>query len=96
MGRINVCILYVFELQSYVAGHHMYKDIWTPTLGEKLSTTTEPENHDGKYAVKILKENEVLDIFLLTLQSIVPPQFCVGDYNMWDYREKTKETREWA
>ena len=82
MGRINVCILYVFELQSYVAGHHMYKDIWTPTLCEKLSTTMEPENHHGKYAVKMLKENEVLDIFLLILQSIVPPQFCVGDYNM--------------
>ena len=77
MARINVCILYVFELQSYVTGHHMYKDIWMPTLDEKLSTTTELENHHGKYAVKILKENEVLDIFLLILQSIVPPQFCV-------------------
>ena len=82
MGRINVCILYFFELQSYITGHHMYKDIWTPTLGEKLSTTKAPENHHGKYAVKILKENEVLNIFLLILQDIVPPQFCVGDYNM--------------
>ena len=77
MARINVSIPYAFEFQSYVTGHHMYNDIWTPTLGEKLSTTTEPENHHGKYVVKVLKENEVLEIFLLILQSIVPPQFCV-------------------
>ena len=37
----------------------MYKDIWTPTFGEKLSTATEPENHYDQYAVKVLKENEV-------------------------------------
>ena len=78
----NKCIPYVFEFQSYVTGHHMYNDIWMPTLGEKLSTTTEPENHHGKYVVKVLKENEVLEIFLLILQSIVSPQFCMGVYNM--------------
>ena len=38
----------------------MYKDIWTPTLGEKLSTTAEPENHYDKYVVKGLKDNEVV------------------------------------
>ena len=60
MARTNVYILYVFEFQSYVTGHHVYKDIWTPTLGEKLSTAAEPENHHEKYAVKVLKENEVV------------------------------------
>ena len=60
MARTNVYILYVFEFQSYVIGHHVYKDIWTPTLGEKLSTAAEPENHHEKYPVKVLKENEVV------------------------------------
>ena len=60
MARTNVCIPCVFEFQSYVTGHHVYKDLWTPTLGEKLSTTAEPENHHDKYAVKVLKENEVV------------------------------------
>ena len=59
MARKNVCIPYVFEFQSYVTGHHVCKDIWTPTLGEKLSTATEPEHHHDTYAVKVLKENEV-------------------------------------
>ena len=60
MARTNVCIPYVFESQSYVTGHHVYNDIWTPTLGEKLSTATEPEKHHDKYAVKVLKEKEVV------------------------------------
>ena len=60
MARTNVRIPYVFEFQSYVTGHHVYKDIWTPTLGEKLSTAAEPENHHEKYVVKVLKENEVV------------------------------------
>ena len=60
MARTNVCISYVFEFQSHVIGHQVYKDIWTPTLGEKLSTTAEPENHNDKYVVKVLKDNEVV------------------------------------
>ena len=59
MARTNVCIAYVFVFQSHVTRHHVYKDIWTPILGEKLSTATEPENHHDKYVVKVLKENEV-------------------------------------
>ena len=55
MTRINVYVPYVFEFQSYVTGYHVYKDIWTPTLGEKLSTATEPKNHHNEYAVKVLK-----------------------------------------
>ena len=60
MARTNVCIPYFLKFQICVTGHHVYKDIWTPTLGEKLSTATEPENHHDKYAVKVLKENEVV------------------------------------
>ena len=60
MAKTNVWIPYVFEFQSYVTGHHVYKDIWTPTLGGKLSTTREPENHYDKYTMKVSKENEVV------------------------------------
>ena len=31
-----------------------------PTLGEKLSTATEAGNHHDKYAVKVLKESEMV------------------------------------
>ena len=60
MARTKVCATYLFEFQRYVNGHHIYKNIWTPTLAEKLATTTEPENPYDKYAVKVLKESEVV------------------------------------
>ena len=82
MARTNVCLPYVSEFQSYVTGHHVYKDIWTPTLSEKLSTATETENHHDKYAVKVLKENEVIGHVPLLFQSMVPPDFFVGAYEM--------------
>ena len=59
MARTNVCIPYVFVFQSYITGHHVYKDVWIPNMGEKLSMATELENHH-KYVVKVLKENEVV------------------------------------
>ena len=60
MARTFVCISHIFEFQSHSTGHHMYKDIWTPTLSEELSMTTEPENYHDKYVVKVLKDNEVV------------------------------------
>ena len=38
----------------------MYKDIWSTTWGEKLSTAMELVNYHDKYAVKVSKDNEVV------------------------------------
>ena len=48
MARTNGCIPSVFQFRSYVTGQRVYKHIWTPALGEKLSTATEPENNHDK------------------------------------------------
>ena len=43
---------FVFEVQftSVIRGHHIYKSVWTPTLGEKLNCREddrkEPKQHD--------------------------------------------------
>ena len=96
MARTNVCISYVSEFQSHVIGHQVYKDIWTPTLGEKLSTTAEPENHNDKYVVKVLKDNEVVGHVPVIFRSIVPPQFCVGGLQNVRLQGKDKTNVEWA
>ena len=31
-------------LETKIKGHHVYKDIWTPIVGEKLEVRAEPEN----------------------------------------------------
>ena len=93
MATTNFCIPYVFELQSYVTGHNLYKDIWTPTLGERLSTTTEPENHHDKYAVKVLKENEVVGHVLRDISKYCTSALLYGGTKKFEITVKRQNKR---
>ena len=42
-------VILVYE--SIVRGHHVYKDIWTPMIGELLEVQREPENEHDHRAV---------------------------------------------
>ena len=39
----------MFEIQSCVRGHHVYKDIWAPFVGETLSCEREEDNTADPY-----------------------------------------------
>ena len=43
-----------FELYSAVRGYHVYRDVWEPSVGEKLVARREFDNHFDKFAVKVL------------------------------------------
>ena len=45
----------MFEIQSCVRGHHVYKDIWTRFVGETLSCEREEDNTADPYAVAVKK-----------------------------------------
>lgn len=49
-----------YSFDSFVRGHHVYKDIWTPTIGESLHCMRELLNKKDKYAVAIMKDNKVV------------------------------------
>ena len=38
-------------MESVVRGHHVYKEIWTPELGEVLTVCKEPDNIHDRHAV---------------------------------------------
>ena len=40
-----------FSKESVVRGHHVYKYIWTPGIGEELSVEKEPGNLHDSFAV---------------------------------------------
>lgn len=40
---------------SVVRGHHVYKTVWTPYVGEVLEVQEELDNHHDSYALCILK-----------------------------------------
>ena len=46
--------------ESLIRGHHVYKDIWTPTIGEILEVQREPENEHDRRAVCLLKSGTIV------------------------------------
>ncbi len=45
----------VFIFDSVIRGYHVYKDIWTPHIGEVLDCQAEPGNIHDLYAVVVKK-----------------------------------------
>ena len=49
---------YTFE--SAIRGHHIYKAVWTPFIGETLSLTKEDGNPEDPSAVAIMKGTTIV------------------------------------
>ena len=45
-----------------IRGHHVYKEIWTPFVGEELTLTQENGNCHDRYhnAITVQKENDMI------------------------------------
>ena len=48
------------EIDTYVKGYHVYKNIWKPTVNEELETEMEPDNVMDKYAVCVEKNTFIV------------------------------------
>ena len=51
--ELTVAISSSFSFDSVIRGHHIYKDIWTPNVGENLTCRAEPGNIHNPYAVAV-------------------------------------------
>lgn len=76
----TVSSLNVTELQSYIRGQHVYKDVWTPVVGEVLLLQREPDNVRDNRAVAVLKEGQVVGHIPYNISAIVS-HFLSRDYN---------------
>ena len=45
---------------SFIRGYHIYKDTWTPTIGEELNCEVEPNNKFDKYAVCVKNDSHIV------------------------------------
>ena len=43
-----------YEIESCVRGYHIYKETWTPLVGEEYECRIEPDNSEDPYAVAIV------------------------------------------
>ena len=48
------------EVETVIRGYHVYKDIWTSTLGEILSCRREEDNYHDRFAVAVVKGSDVV------------------------------------
>ena len=48
------------EVETVIRGHHVYKEIWTPTLGEILSCRRETDNFHDRFAVAVMKGTDLV------------------------------------
>ena len=52
-----------FTFKSAIRGYHVYKDIWTPSVDDKLSVEREFKNQFDRFAVKIIFDGETVGQF---------------------------------
>ena len=55
-----VIVLKEFEINTCVKGHHVYRHIWPPEIGENLDAQIEPNNPAEKYANGKWKSGKVV------------------------------------
>ena len=49
-----------FEFSSVIRGHHVYKDIFTPTIGKILQSRREPDNSYDSFAIAIIENDTIV------------------------------------
>ncbi len=49
-----------YRVPSCVRGHHVYKNTWSPILGDTLLCERETNNNRDRYAVAVLKQRIVV------------------------------------
>jgi len=49
-----------FEYSSVIRGHHIYKDIFTSTIGKTLQNQREPNNDYNSFAVAIIENDTIV------------------------------------
>ena len=64
MSRPLLCLMMEdfedYTVESVVRGHHIYKSVWTPVIGETLTLQREDGNLEDEYAVAIMKTGTVV------------------------------------
>ena len=58
--ELPVTLITSMDLETFIKGHHIYKNIWTPQLDELLEVSTEPDNPVDKFAVAVKKNQNIV------------------------------------
>ena len=70
----------VAEFHSYIRGYHVYRNIWSPVVGEILLLKREPDNLVDSSAIGVWKEDEIVGHVPYNIASVIS-QFLRRDCN---------------
>ena len=59
-GRYYSLARVEMDIPGVVRGHYVYKRMWTPVIGEELTVLPEENNIHDRYAVAVMKDNEIV------------------------------------
>ena len=60
LDEISVILSTSLKLETYIKGHHVYKEVWISEVGEKLKVLMEPDNRVDMFAVCVEKYQTVV------------------------------------
>ena len=67
--------------ESVIRGHHIYKSVWSPRVGEIVSVDHEHRNTHDRHAVCLLKESAIIDHApretVAIVQHLAPRSFAI-------------------
>ena len=46
-----------YQKVNVIEGHHIYKAIWMPTIGEELSVQSRNDNKHNEHVVAVIKDS---------------------------------------
>ena len=49
-----------YVMESVIRGHHVYKSVWHPILGEQLILEREDNNSHDRHAVSVMKDGTIV------------------------------------
>ena len=49
-----------YRIESSVRGHHVYKDVWSPVIGDELPVEVEEHSTFDEFAVAVMKSSNVV------------------------------------
>ena len=58
--KIPVILNISVELETYIKGHHVYKEVWNPEAGGKLNVLMKPDKCVDKFAVCVEKDQTLV------------------------------------
>ena len=83
------------EKATVIRGHHVYKDIWTPYVGEELSLSPEDDNDHDRYAVAVVKGRNIVGHIphIVLLQLSTRSHACSYVWQLLNYSANVQRVR---